>query len=246
MVSWRKGSSSVSATSWESAVQIRPPASFRSRATASGVTPPAGYTRSVSPSRSAASWINTGWPVRNAVIAASTVLDVWCMLSLLDMDGDILVVLGALGRDDVGRLVDAVVGLDGRGITVRRAVCSLVVLPALDLDGFERGHAGAGADALVGEVDVERAGERLVAELVDELLHVARQGDVVASLAHAARHEPVQLDARVALEDAPVVGVRSSQRRLALGRDRDPLPVADDLALDVVRVVEFLQSSGGG
>src|SRR6056297_2048860 len=118
MVSWRKGSSSVSATSWESAVQIRPPASFRSRATASGVTPPAGYTRSVSPSRSAASWINTGWPARNAVIAASTVLDVWCMLSLLDIDGDLLVVLEIefvpeLRRGDDLQLVFVVVGALG-------------------------------------------------------------------------------------------------------------------------------------
>jgi len=42
MDSWRKGRSSVSATSWESAVQTRPPASLRSRATASGSTAVAG------------------------------------------------------------------------------------------------------------------------------------------------------------------------------------------------------------
>jgi hypothetical protein len=158
----------------------------------------------------------------------------------------VVAVVGPFRGDDVCLLgVFAGVVLDAGGVAVGRPVGALVVLPAVDDDGFERREAAALADAVLGEVDVQRPEERLVAELLDELLHVSRQGDVVASLAHAAGDRTVQVDAGLALEDAPVVGVLALECVFARLGDGDPLPVADDFAVQQVGLVQALEAPRG-
>jgi len=99
---------------------------------------------------------------------------------------------------------------------------------------------------LVDQIQVERAGEGFVAELLDKLLHVPLRGDVVAPLAHPRGDDTAEVDAGAAVEDALVVGVLALERRLADLRDRDLLTVADDVALDQVRLLQALQSARGG
>ena len=159
----------------------------------------------------------------------------------------VVVVMGAFGRDGVDGLVDvAVGGLDGRGIADGGAVRAVVVLPAVDGDGVHRVERPAAADARVGEVDVQRPGERFVAEAVGELRHVAGEGDVVAAFAHPARDVAFEFDGAVAFEDAAVVLVLAPEAAFARVGERDPLAVADGLAGHPARRLEALQASGGG
>jgi hypothetical protein len=68
----------------------------------------------------------------------------------------------------------------------------------------------------------------------------------VAPLAHPRGDDTAEVDAGAAVEDALVVGVLALERRLADLRDRDLLTVADDVALDQVRLLQALQSARGG